>query len=58
MYIPKFKCPYCKTEKSSFLSSAEEGLFIPCDCEESRKAMEHQHRVEMERRKQLRRSRR
>lgn len=53
-YVPSFTCKYCGESKDSFVQG-EVGVFIPCQCEESRKQRDQDHYREMERRKQLRR---
>ena len=55
MYTPTFKCPHCGSVRSSHVSSPTQALFIPCDCAESRRQRELDHRAEIERRKRARR---
>ena len=57
-FVPKFKCEYCGEFKSSIVLNGQEGLFVPCQCEEYRKNRARDHYIEMERRKQARRQNR
>ena len=54
IYVPEFTCAHCGETKASQVSG-DQGMFIPCDCKESRDAWEREHRATMERRKKLRR---
>ena len=59
MIIPTFKCPYCDKESTPTMDMTGEmpvGMMVACDCSESRKAWETQHRAEVERRKNARRN--
>jgi len=53
-YTPTFKCKYCGQLKSADVFSAEEGLFVPCQCSGSRAAEEQAQRVQYELRKRSR----
>lgn len=53
-YVPKFKCKYCGETKESTVNG-DVGLFIPCDCKESRAERDRDHYLMMERRKAARR---
>jgi hypothetical protein len=50
-YIPSFKCPHCGEVRQAQIFGPGEGLFVMCDCKESRDEWERKHRIEMERRK-------
>lgn len=56
VFKPSFKCKHCGNVVSSYVNG-DQGLLVPCDCEESRKQREFEHRMEMERRKRARRGR-
>lgn len=56
-FVPSFRCQYCGETKEAFVDG-EEGVFVPCDCEEARGKRDRAHWEEMERRKQLRRQNR
>ena len=58
VYKPSFICPYCGKELPAIIASAEQGLLGACDCEDSRRESEMQHRIEIERRKKSRGRRR
>lgn len=56
-YVPKFVCKYCGESKPSVVNG-DQGFFVPCDCEESRKQRDIDHWIEQERKKQARRGNR
>jgi hypothetical protein len=53
-YVPTFKCKYCGETKESIVNG-DQGIFVPCDCEESRKQRDQDHYLMMERRKAAKR---
>ena len=55
MYVPSFKCKYCG-ESSEAQINGPTGLFVPCQCKEARAERDREHYLEMERRKQARRT--
>lgn len=56
-YVPSFRCKYCGESKAAVVNG-EEGVFVPCNCEEARTKRDRAHWEEVERRKQLRRQNR
>ncbi len=53
-YVPQFECPQCGKVRTPQING-DQGLLTMCDCRESQDAWEKQHRIEMERRKRLKR---
>jgi len=52
-FVPSFKCTHCGSVKASRVSG-DQGLFVPCGCDDAQKAWEQEHRASVERRKQAR----
>lgn len=51
-YIPTFKCPHCGNRIEAKLTTPTEGFVGMCNCVESWKAWEKNHREMMEAKKQ------
>jgi hypothetical protein len=56
-YVPKFHCDYCGKDKEAIVEG-EQGVFIPCQCKESREGRDRDHYLRMEAKKRARRNQR